>query len=296
MLSHLLSSELNCSVSVYFLKARIKFAQKLSTNPNLLLKINQEIMDKWVGKVAVVTGASSGIGAAIVKDLAQHGLIVIGLARRSEKVEEIAEEMKNSSGKIYSHKCDVSDLNSVKETFKWIEEKFQKVHILINNAGLAYIGDILDPSEEQTNKLNEIINVNFTGLVHTSREAFRLMKAADDYGMIINMSSIVDSVIPFPSKSLVYPATKHAVRALTEIIRQELIVGNNDKIKVSNLSPGIVETNIVSAAGLENADQFYRNVACLQPKDISEGVIYLLSTPHNVNVTQLTIKPVGEKM
>ncbi|XP_070505486.1 farnesol dehydrogenase-like [Chironomus tepperi] len=253
-------------------------------------------MYKWAGKIAVVTGASSGIGAAIAKDLAQNGVTVIGLARRAEKVDEIAAEVSSAPGKIHSSKCDIGDINSIKGSFKWIEEKFGKVNILVNNAGLGYFGELFDMSEEQTRKINQTIDVNFTGLVHTTREAFKLMKATDDYGMIINVSSILDTVIPFPSKSLVYPATKHAVRALTEIIRQELILGKTDKIKVSNLSPGVVETNIVEAAGLENADQFYKSVACLQPKDISEGVLYLLSTPHNVNVTQLTIKPVGEKL
>ncbi|CAG9810705.1 unnamed protein product [Chironomus riparius] len=252
-------------------------------------------MDKWVGKIAVVTGASSGIGAAIVKDLAKHGLIVIGLARRSEKIDEITKEMKNTRGKIYSHKCDLNDLNSIKNSFKWIEGKFQKVHILVNNAGLSHVGKIFDQSDEQTRNLNEVINVNFTGLVHTSREAFRLMQAANDYGMIINISSIVDSVIPFPSSSTVYPATKHAVRALTESIRQELVVGNNDKIKVSNLSPGVVRTDFVRVSGRPNPDEFYKSIPGLEGADISQGVIYLLSTPHNVNVTQLTIKPVGEK-
>lgn len=252
-------------------------------------------MDKWNGKVAVVTGASSGIGAAIVKDLAQNGLTVIGLARRSEKVDEIAEEMKNAPGKIYSHKCDVGDLNSVKETFKWIEEKFQKIHILINNAGISFYEDILDPSDERTEQLNEVININFTGLVHTTRQAFKLMKAADDYGMIINVGSIYDNMIKFPNTSSIYPATKYAVRSLTEIIRQELIVGDNDKIRVANVSPGIVRTNIGHAAGRKDADTFYDTRPCLEPENISEGVIYMLSTPFNVNVTQITIKPVGER-
>ena len=101
-------------------------------------------MDKWVGKIAVVTGASSGIGAAIIKDLAQNGLIVIGLARRAEKIDEIAAGLSSAPGKIYSHKCDIGDLNSVNETFKWIEENFQKTHILVNNAGLGYFGNLFD--------------------------------------------------------------------------------------------------------------------------------------------------------
>ncbi|XP_070505466.1 farnesol dehydrogenase-like [Chironomus tepperi] len=252
-------------------------------------------MDKWVGKIAVVTGASSGIGAAIIKDLAKNGVIVIGLARRAEKIDEIATEMSSEPGKIYSCKCDVSDINSMKAAFKWIEEKFQKVHILVNNAGVSFYEDILDPSDDRTERLNEVININFTGLVHLTREAFRLMQVADDFGMIINVGSIYDNMIKFPNTSSIYPATKYAVRALTEIIRQELIVGSNDKIRVANVSPGIVRTNIGHASGRKDADTFYDTRPCLEPENISEGVIYMLSTPYNVNVTQLTIKPVGEQ-
>jgi len=90
-------------------------------------------MEKWQGKTAVVTGASAGIGAAIVKDLARNGINVIGLARRPEKVEELAKE--EFSGKVYGYKCDVTDLQSIKDAFKWIEQKFSQIHILINNAG-----------------------------------------------------------------------------------------------------------------------------------------------------------------
>jgi NADP-dependent 3-hydroxy acid dehydrogenase YdfG len=92
-------------------------------------------MDKWKGKIACVTGASVGIGEAIVKDLAKNGIIVIGLARRPEKIEEFAKEVKD--GQIFAYKCDVSDLESVKSAFKWIEEKFGCLHILINNAGIG---------------------------------------------------------------------------------------------------------------------------------------------------------------
>lgn len=252
-------------------------------------------MEKWKGKIAVVTGASSGIGAAIAKDLVNHGLIVIGLARRVEKIDELAAEMKDSSGKIYSKKCDIGDLNSIKEAFKWIEEKFQKIHILINNAGISYYADVLDPSDERTERLNEVINVNFTGLVHSTREAFKLMSVDDDYGIVINVGSIMDALVPFPNPSSIYPATKHAVRALSEIIRQELIVRNNDKIRVANVSPGIVKTNIGHAGGRNDPDNFYKTRPCLEAEDISQSVLYLLSTPYNVNVTQITIKPVGER-
>jgi NADP+-dependent farnesol dehydrogenase len=90
-------------------------------------------MEKWRGKIAVVSGASAGIGAAIVRDLATRGVIVVGLARRKERVEEIAKELNTEN--IFAVACDVSNQESLKAAFKWIEEKFNSIEILINNAG-----------------------------------------------------------------------------------------------------------------------------------------------------------------
>lgn len=93
---------------------------------------------------------------------------------------------------------------------------------------------ILDEGDEVGNKLNEVINTNFTGLVHCTREGFRLIKKSDDYGFIININSILGHINPFMRFSMnMYPATKHAVRATSEVIRQELICMNNTKIRVS---------------------------------------------------------------
>ena len=133
-------------------------------------------MEKWVNKLAVVTGASAGIGAAIVKDLANAGINVVGLARRTEKTEQLINDLGKTSGKIYAYKCDVSDQESVKAAFKWIEEKFGCIHILINNAGTVRNVKILDEGDEVGRQLNEVINTNVTGLVQCTREAFRLMK------------------------------------------------------------------------------------------------------------------------
>jgi NADP+-dependent farnesol dehydrogenase len=94
-------------------------------------------MEKWRGKVAVVTGASAGIGAAIVRDLSKNGITVIGLARRAEKIEEFASELPSDYGKVHGYCCDVSSLQSIKDAFKWIEEKFGFVNILVNNAGIG---------------------------------------------------------------------------------------------------------------------------------------------------------------
>lgn len=254
-------------------------------------------MEKWSGKIAVVTGASSGIGAAIVKDLASHGLTVVGLARRSEKVEELVKTFGIIRGKVFARKCDVSDENSLKENFQWIEETFGSIHILINNAAVLANGKILDQGADVTEKLNSIVNTNFTGLVHCTREAFRLMQKSDDFGMIININSVLGHSIPFSTARLnLYPPTKYALTAVSEVLRQELVVQNNGKIRVSNLSPGSVKTEIVVVGGLaENKEQFFDAVPHLNPEDVAQSVRFLLETPTSVNITQLTIKPVGER-
>lgn len=255
-------------------------------------------MEKWFGKLAVVTGASAGIGEAIVKDLARNGINVVGLARRSEKVEEIARSVGNVSGEIYARKCDVSDSKSVEEAFKWIEEKFGCINILVNNAAILTKGKILDSGDDVADKLNAIVDTNFTGLVHCTRVAYQLMKKSNDYGMIININSVLGHIIPFsPEPRLnLYAPTKYALTAVSEVLRQELISYKNEKVRVSNLSPGSVRTDIVVTGGLaESKEQFFDAHPVLLPEDISQSVLFLLTTPVNVNITELTIKPVGER-
>lgn len=254
-------------------------------------------MEKWSGKTAVVTGASAGIGESIVKELATNGVNVIGLARRYDKVEAIAKSIGNTSGKVYARKCDVSDLESVKEAFKWIEEEFGSINILVNNAAVLSKGKILDEGDDVTEKLNAVINTNLTGLVHCTREAFRLMKKSGDYGMIININSVLGHTIPFSEARLnLYAPSKFALTAVSEVLRQELISQKNDKIRVSNLSPGSVITEIVVVGGLaDDKNQFFGNVPHLQPEDVAQSVTFLLETPYSVNITQLTIKPTGER-
>lgn len=246
-------------------------------------------MEKWIGKNVVVTGASSGIGAAVAQVLAAKGMTVIGLARRIEKVEELAE---NSKGRIFAYKCDVSDLKSIKEAFKWIEEKFDIISVIINNAGKTAFVKVTDDGDDVGEQLESVINTNLTGLVHCSREAIRLIKKSGDYGMVINVSSVQDSVIPFGIPRNIYPCTKHALKAFSEVLRQELIMNGDEKIRVANLSPGAVKTEFRAA----QPGNFFAKFPELSSENVADSIVYLLSTPYNVNVTQLTIKPVGEKI
>lgn len=254
-------------------------------------------MNKWIGKVAVVTGASSGIGEAIVKDFAKAGINVVGLARRSEKIEEFAKNLGETSGKIYAQKCDVSDMQSVKAAFQWIEQQFGSINILVNNAAILYNGTILDPGDDAMEQLNLVINTNFTGAVQCSREAIRLIDKSCDYGLVININSIAGNYVPFGFGTNVYAASKHALRAFSEVLRHELVTKKNDKIRVSNLSPGVVKTEMAVAAGIVNdASLIYQHLPHLSCENVSESVLFLLQVPHNVNITQLTIQPVGERV
>lgn len=193
-------------------------------------------MEKWKGKIAVVTGASAGIGSAFVKDLAKNGVHVIGLARRHERIQDIAKELGETPGKIYAYKCDVSDLQSVKATFKLIEEKFGAIHILVNNSGCIRNIKILS-DDDVSEEIEEVIKTNFNGLVHVTREAYKLMKKSNDYGYICNINSNLGHRVPVPmDKNLshnVYQGSKFAVTATSEVIRQELICQENDKIRVT---------------------------------------------------------------
>lgn len=198
-------------------------------------------MDRWAGKVAVVTGASAGIGAAIVVDLVKAGMIVVGLARRKDRVEQLQSQIPTDvAGKLYAVQCDVSDDSSVVETFKWISIEFGAIHVLINNAGIGGGGGaITDEGNEEY--LKSIIQTNLWGLVLCTKKAIEIMKREKVTGAhIININSKLGYKVSYVNTTSrpfwsVYPASKFAVTALTEVLRQEF---NNDnfqfRVTVSN--------------------------------------------------------------
>lgn len=182
-------------------------------------------MDRWIGKVAVVTGASSGIGAAIVVDLVKAGLTVVGLARRKERIEELRSKIPNElQDKLHVYRCDVSDDASIVEAFNWISLELGVVHVLVNNAGITKLIGLTDEGNEET--LKSILNTNLWGIVLCTKNAVEIMKREKVIGAhIININSVAGHKVPYTvgHKPLlnIYPSTKHGLTALNEVLRQE---------------------------------------------------------------------------
>lgn len=160
---------------------------------------------------------------------------------------------------------------------------------------------MLDESDEVTDELKKIIDVNLTGTLLCSRAALPLMKSRD-FGYVININSINGHFIPYPTENLVsyntYAPSKYGITAFSEVLRQELANSAwKDKIRVTSLSPGEVKTDMVDAAGFQGSvADYYAAVPSLLVDDIAEAVVYILSTPTRVNVTELTIRPTGERV
>lgn len=247
-------------------------------------------MEYWKGKIAVVTGASAGIGAQTLIDLAKAGIIAIGLARRVENIEKFASENQNIEGKIIGRKCDISDPDSIREAFEWIDQEFGKVHIIINNAAAPTSAGTTLSDQLPDAAIVNAINTNLTGLVLCTRHAHRLMKKHDDYCYIININSVRGHISPMVQMNFtsVYSTTKHGVRHLTEVIRTDLAAEENQRIRVSSLSPGLVKTEREGKIGGDYSGM-YEVFPHLFPKDIADAIIYLLSLPPRINVSVLLV-------
>ncbi|CAH1119604.1 unnamed protein product [Phaedon cochleariae] len=249
-------------------------------------------MERWVGKVAVVTGASSGIGAAIAQMLVENGVIVVGLARRSEEIEKLAKTLSGKKGKLYAVKADLSKEEDIKNAFKWASKNVGPVQILVNNAGIHDKSSLIDGD---TDKWRNTININVVALCIATREAIKIMRDNKIEGHIIHINSVAGHKVPSLISVDVYSPSKYAVTALTETLRLE-INALKLKVKITSISPGVVDTPIFDEEFRKN--EMVKDLLAnrsLKPEDISDAAQYALSTPPSVQVHELTIKPLHER-
>ncbi|XP_032685982.1 farnesol dehydrogenase-like [Odontomachus brunneus] len=240
-------------------------------------------MHRWIGKVAVVTGASSGIGEAIAVTLAEAGVKVIGLARRLDKLQKITERITAAKGTFHPIQCDVSKEEDLLKAFKFANS-LGGVDILINNAGVAYAETIIDGTTE---KYHEILNVNVIATAICTREATKSMRERNVEGHIININSVAGHDIgtaKFPLS--LYQTSKFAITGMTQVLRNEIDAAKAP-IKITSLSPGLVKTDMPML--LANIDNLYKIAPYLLSKDVADAVMYILGTPPHVQVTELTI-------
>ncbi|XP_074028768.1 farnesol dehydrogenase isoform X2 [Leptinotarsa decemlineata] len=219
-------------------------------------------------------------------------LKVVGIARRVEKIEDLSKTLCDQPGKLYPLRCDITKEEDILKAFRWITENVGPIHILVNNAGLTRPTSLVDGASEDWRRIFEI---NVMALCICNREAIKIMRNHNIAGHIILMNSIAGHYVPnMPVPNLnVYPASKFAVTALTESLRQELRF-NETAIKVTSISPGLVKTEFLGGLPDDATKESLETMPILKPEDISQAVLYVLSTGPTVHVQELTIRPLGE--
>lgn len=245
----------------------------------------------WINEVAVVTGASSGIGAAIAEELARAQMKVVLIARRLERVTALAHQLNAAGGHAVPMQLDLRDPAKTEETLKQIGEQLGPIRVLVNNAGLGHSSPL---TSGKTEHWREMLEVNVLALCVCTREATQQMITAGDWGQVIHISSM--SAHRVPSGSGVYSATKYAVRSLTEGLRQELR-DRSSQIRVASISPGFVETEFAAHYHRSQAvaDSLYQQYQVLLPKDIASAVCYILSQPPHAQVHDLLLRPTQQQ-
>jgi NADP-dependent 3-hydroxy acid dehydrogenase YdfG len=241
-------------------------------------------------KVAVVTGASSGIGYATALALAKAGAKVAAGARRVDKLESLQKEIQKSDGEILIGKVDVTIKEDCNSFIDIVLKKWNHIDILINNAGIMPLSFF---KNLKINEWEQMIDVNLKGVLYCTAAAIPTM-INNKSGHIINISSVAGRVV-FPAGS-VYCATKYAITAFSEGLRQELSQRYN--IKVTCIEPGVVATelpNTITDKSLEGFVESVKKMEALQADDIANAIVYALDSPRYVNVNEILLRPISQE-
>jgi len=247
------------------------------------------------GTVALVTGASSGIGEATAEILAQHGAAVALVARRIDRLDDLAAKLKSDGASVLPIQADVANRDEAYEAVDRVAAEFGRLDTVINNAGVMLLGPIENAPVEEWERM---VNVNLLGLLYCSKAALpHLLKAADGeprgVADLVNVSSVAGRVPRLGSG--VYNATKHAVGAFSESLRQE-VTGRH--VRVSLVEPGAVTTELVSHNRPEIRDQMSQRFAGakrMDAADIADVIGYIVSRPRHVAINEVLVRPTEQQ-
>jgi serine 3-dehydrogenase len=238
----------------------------------------------------LITGASAGIGQACARAFAAVGARLILTARRFERIETLAEELREEHGtECHLVELDVRDRESVFGAIGGLPAEWAEIDVLVNNAGLGRGVDKLYAADPDG--WDEMVDTNLKGLLYVTRAATPGM-VQRGRGHVINLGSVAGHEV-YPGGA-VYCATKHAVGAITKGLRMDLL---GTGIRVSTVDPGMVETefSVVRFGGdAERAANVYRDMTPLTPDDIADTIVWVATRPAHVNIDEIIIKPTDQ--
>ncbi|HST85673.1 MAG TPA: SDR family NAD(P)-dependent oxidoreductase [Kineosporiaceae bacterium] len=243
------------------------------------------------GTVALVTGASSGIGEASALALAAEGAAVVLVARRTERLTALQQTITDSGGRAHAITADVTDEVQARDAVAAAAAEFGRLDTVVNNAGLMLLGPIVDADIAEWQRM---VNLNLLGLMYVAHASVpHLLKAADDsprrVADLVNISSVAGRVVR--KGSGVYNATKHAVGAFSEALRLEVTAKH---LRVSLIEPGATDTELRTHNRpeiQESMSQRFGNMDRLQAEDISDAVSYIVTRPRHVAINEILIRP-----
>ena len=243
------------------------------------------------GKIAFISGASSGIGKATAEKLAEMGANLIICARRENILNELKEKLEKQYGiKVKTLVFDVRSYSDVLKNINSLDDEWKKIEILVNNAGLAVGLEKL--YEYNMEDVDRMVDTNIKGFTYIANTILPLMIATDKVCTVIKIGSVAGE-IAYPHGSI-YCATKFAVKAISDSMRSELI---DKKIKVTNIKPGLVDTefSLVRFKGdKERADGVYGGIEPLYAEDIADTIAYVVNLPDKIQITDLTVTPLHQ--
>jgi NADP-dependent 3-hydroxy acid dehydrogenase YdfG len=247
------------------------------------------MVDSLEGKVAIVTGASSGIGHATATALAARGARVVACARRADRLADLMSAIERAGGQALSVTADVSKEGDVDRVIETAVERWNRVDILVNNAGIMKLGSV-----EGANRSDwrDMIEVNLLGVMYATQAVLPHMRRQAG-GHIVNISSVSGRVVS--ARSAAYSASKFAVVAFTEGVRQEVL---KTGIRVTVIEPGVVATelsdHISDGVVRDQVKQWAASMTPLAAQDVANAVMYAVTQPPHVNVNEILLRPLEQ--
>ena len=256
------------------------------------LVVTSEDLDRTV---ALVTGASSGIGAAAARSLAERGAVVALVARRADRLEQLAGEIADAGGTALPIEADVSEQEQARSAVERAVEELGRLDVLVNNAGVMLLGPIVEAPLEEWERM---VQVNLLGLLYTAHAALpHLLAAAEEeprrVADMVNISSVAGRMAR--KGSGVYNATKHGVGAFSESLRQEV---SGRHVRVSLVEPGAVDTELQSHNRPEIEKEIrgrFEEMDILGSEDIADAIAYVVTRPRHVAVNEILVRPTQQE-